>query len=75
MEEIKKNGQASAVMERRKTQKAVKYAAEELTAFSGKIFGAPRECVVAAFKLSGKKEMTVAEAKEVVKRFMNKEVK
>ena len=53
---------------------ADKYTIQELENASTKVFGVPRECAVAAFK--GKKtEMTVAEAKQIIDRFMKKEVK
>ena len=42
---------------------------------STKEFGVPRECAVAAFKGCKKTEMTVAEAKQIIDRFMKKEVK
>ena len=39
------------------------------------VFGVPRECAVAAFKGCKKTGMTVAEAKQIIDRFMKKEVK
>ena len=48
---------------------------DELENASTKVFGVPRECAVAAFKGCKKTEMTVAEAKQIIDRFMKKEVK
>lgn len=52
-----------------------KYTIQELENASTKVFGVPRECAVAAFKGCKKTEMTVAEAKQIIDRFMKKEVK
>ena len=54
---------------------ADKYTIKELENASTKVFGVPRECAVAAFKGCKKTEMTVAEAKQIIDRFMKKEVK
>lgn len=54
---------------------ADKYTVEELVAASTNVFGVPSECAVAAFKNCGKTEMTVAEAKQLIDKFMKKEVK
>ena len=51
---------------------ADKYTIQELENASTKVFGVPRECAVAAFKGC---KMTVAEAKQIIDRFMKKEVK
>ena len=48
---------------------------QEDTGYDSKVFGVPRECAVAAFKGCKKAEMTVAEAKQIIDRFMKKEVK
>lgn len=56
-------------------QSADKYTTHELEYASAKVFGVPRECAVAAFKDCGKTEMTVAEAKQIIDKFMKKEVK
>ena len=53
---------------------ADKYTIQELENASAK-FGVPRECAVAAFKGCKKTGMTVAEAKQIIDRFMKKEVK
>jgi len=52
-----------------------KYTVHELVAESANVFGVPSECAVAAFRNCGKTEMTVAEAKQLIDRFMKKEVK
>ena len=52
---------------------ADKYTIQELENASTKVFGVPREC--AAFKGCKKTEMTVVEAKQIIDRFMKKEVK
>ena len=52
---------------------ADKYTIQELEYASAKVFGVPRECAVAAFKGCKKTEMTVAEAKQIIDRFMKKE--
>lgn len=54
---------------------ADKYTIHELEYASTKVFGVPRECAVAAFKDCGKTEMTVAEAKQIIDKFMKREVK
>ena len=52
-----------------------KYTVHELVAESANVFGVPNECAVAAFRNCGKTERTVAEAKQLIDRFMKKEVK
>lgn len=51
------------------------YTAEELAANAGKIFATRRECVEAALKSAQKTECTVSEAKELVEKFLKKEVR
>ena len=58
--------------------KAVKvpvYPASEIAANAGKLFGTRQECVAAALKAAGKTECTVLEAKEIVEKFLKREVK
>ena len=50
------------------------YSAEEL-ANAPQMFGTRKECVAAALKYYGKKEATVKEAQELVRKFLSKEVK
>lgn len=51
------------------------YPVGELAANAQKIFGTRQECVLAALKAAGRPEYTVPEAKEIVGRFLKKEVK
>lgn len=50
------------------------YTAAEL-AESHKAFNTSREIVVVALRLAGKKQATLAEAKNIIEKFKNKEVK
>lgn len=50
------------------------YSAQEL-ADNYKAFGTYREIVVVALRLAGKKSATFAEAKQIIEKFKNKEVK
>ena len=50
------------------------YTAEDL-ANNHKAFKVPREIVVVALRLAGKKTATFAEAKSIIEKFRNKEVK
>lgn len=58
-----------------KTANGSAYPAGELAANAQKIFGTRQECVLAALKAAGRPEYTVPEAKEIVGRFLKKEVK
>lgn len=61
-----------------KEQKAPRepaYPVGELAAGAKKVFGVRQECVLAALKAVGKPDYTVAEAKEIVERFLKREVK
>ena len=51
------------------------YSASELAANAKKVFGTRQECVAAALKAAGKTECTVTEAKEIVGKFLKREVK
>ena len=51
------------------------YPVEELIAASREVFGVPQECVVAALKPLKRKDITVSEAKAVIKKKKKKEVK
>jgi hypothetical protein len=62
----------------KKEQKAPQesvYPASELAANAKKVFGTRQECVAAALKAAGKMECTVTEAKEIVEKFLKREVK
>lgn len=50
------------------------YTADQLAA-NHKVFKAPREIVVVALRLAGKKEATFTEAQSIIESFKNKEVK
>ena len=50
------------------------YTAEELTA-NFKVFNTSREIVEVALRIAGKKSATFTEAKEIIEKFKNKEVK
>lgn len=51
------------------------YTAGELAACSKELFGARSECVTASMKEAGKERATVKEAREIIQRFLSKEVK
>ncbi len=53
----------------------VTYTARELTAASETALHVPLECAAAAFKQQNKERLTLAEAKDIVEKFMKKEVK
>ncbi len=58
-----------------KTLQESVYPVSELAANAKKVFGTRQECVAAALKAAGKTECTVTEAKEIVKKFLKREVK
>lgn len=51
------------------------YTAAELAEAAQTVFGIMPECVSAALKCAGVNKATLANAKEIVKKFMNKEVR
>ncbi len=55
--------------------KEVKYKAEELAAAAENLFEVMPECVIAAFTVAGKTEATKEEAKQIVEKYLKKEVK
>lgn len=71
----KKNAEAEefSVQKTPQEQESV-YTAEQL-AGAHDVFGVRREIVVVALRLAGKKEATVSEAKAIIEKFKNKEVK
>ena len=75
MAEEKKNVQTAGIASAKTKPKPPQYTADELTAASEKALGVPRECAAAAFKVAGKTLMSLDEAKAVVKKFMEQEVK
>ena len=50
------------------------YSIAELAANAKKVFGTRPECVVAALKTAEKQECTIAEAKEIIEKFLKREV-
>ena len=60
--------------EQKASQESV-YSASELAANAKKVFGTRQECVAAALRAAGKTECTVTEAKEIVEKFLKREVK
>ncbi len=56
-------------------EKAVTYTIKELINASEKALDVPRECAAAAFKFQKAEKLTLLEAKNIVERFMKKEVK
>lgn len=61
--------------EKSKTVPAVTYTIKELIAASEKALHVPRECAAAAFKFQSAERLTLLEAKNIVEKFMKKEVK
>lgn len=51
------------------------YTMQEFAQNSKKLFGVEREVVITAFKMENKLEATLSEAKEIVEKFMRKEIK
>lgn len=70
--------QESQTVKEKKTavsEKAATYTAAELIEASVSALQVPRECASAAFKLQKAERYTLAEAKNIVEKFMKKEVK
>lgn len=65
----------SAPKKGRRTVKEPAYLASELAANAKKLFGTRQECAEAALRAAGKTDCTVAEAKEIIEKFLRKEVK
>ena len=72
---------AETTQEKQESQKEQKtpqeafYSANELAANAGTIFNTRAECVFAALKAAGKTGCTVSEAKDIVEKFLKREVK
>ncbi len=69
----------SAKIESVKQAKSVKpmesvYTVEELSANAEPLFGVRTECAIAALKAAAIKSCTISKAKEVIKKFMEREV-
>lgn len=56
-------------------QKESTYTAEEFSANAVKLFGTRKECVSAALKAAGITTCTLSKARDVVEKFIKKEVK
>ena len=74
------SGEVDATQEQtpKKVQKAGKepvYSPGEFAKNAQNLFGTRQECVAAALKTAGKSEYTVSEAKEIVQKFLKREVK
>lgn len=67
--------QEQASKKEQKTPRESVYSANELAANAKKVFGTRQECVLSALKAAGKSECTVSEAREIVRKFLKKEVK
>lgn len=74
VEEKKTETKSQSKRVKAQTQEAV-YTLQEFAQNSKKLFGVQKECVMAAFKIAKKKEATPSEAKEIVEKFMGKEIK
>lgn len=59
---------------KKKTGKTATYTVKELAAQAKKLFGCAPECVVAAMLDAEKELASVCEAKEIVSRFLGKEI-
>ncbi len=67
--------QEQAPKKEQKTLQESVYSVSELAANAKKVFGTRQECVAAALRTAGKTECTVTEAKEIVEKFLKREVK
>lgn len=72
--EIKEVAQHAPRKEQKALQESV-YPVSELAANAKKIFGTRPECVTAALKAAGKSECTIPKAKEIVDKFLKREVR
>ena len=50
------------------------YTLPELVAASGRLFGCGPDCVVAAFREAGKDSASISEAKQMMQKFLRKEI-
>lgn len=76
----KDEGRIEAIEEQavKKEQKALQesiYTCNELAANAKKVFRTRPECVTAALRAAGKEKYTVAEAKQIVEKFLKREVR
>ena len=63
------------VQETKKTVSASTYTVEEFMAVPNSVGVSSPDLIKAAFKIAGKEKATVEEAKKIVEKFKNKEVK
>lgn len=70
----KTEGKAKAV-ETRPVQVESVYSAEEFVANANSVFNVRSECVAAALKAANVTNCTITKAKQIVEKFMTKEVK
>lgn len=69
-----KETQEAVIVEAKAPVESV-YTAAELANNAYKVFKVPREIVVVALRLAGKETATLTEAKAIIEKFKNKEVK
>lgn len=74
MAEARKKEIKEETINKQNADEGPKYTAQELIDASREIFGQPREVVVVALSAANKK-LTVAEAQNLVEKFLKKEVK
>ncbi len=78
MEAAKSNATVVQEQAPKKEQKVFQgsvYSVNELAANAKKVFGTRQECIMAALRAAGKTECTVAETKEIVEKFLKREVR
>lgn len=75
VEESKKMSEKNVEQENKQKKETSSYSIEELINVSDTLFQAKKECVRAALKQTGKQEFTVIEAKNIVEKFLKKEIK
>lgn len=73
MTEKKERAAASAGIAQRQEKDSI-YTLTELVAASGRLFGCGPDCVVAAFREAGKNGASISEAKQMVQKFLRKEI-
>lgn len=73
-EKLEKKTETKSQKRITQTQESV-YTLQEFAQNSKELFGVQKECVIAAFRVANKQEATPSEAKEMVEKFMRKEIK
>ena len=74
IEKVEKKTETKSQSKQKQVQESL-YTVQEFAKNSKKLFGVQREVVVTAFKMLNKQRATLSEAKEIVKKFMEKEIK